>query len=692
MTMRGGSWTPTPLAALPPIEQLFTLLADNTTGQISARDLRDVLDEVLSLIFQSAAATTAFPANPKDGQRVYNKGDNTINIWNAATGAWIPVGGGVVSVQSIADLPTTNVKEGALGYVKDTKGLYVLRETAPGVLTWVPTTSVVTVLSTAGQTPGTNPPANPPAEGDLLLNIIDHSSWAYDGGAGQWYPLAHSPNVTVSHTGGQDPVTNPPAKPEIGDWYINDVDGFNWIYAVTDATTVPATMGWQPATPTTGHVYVADTSKVVPSNPTAAQTAFAFPLTAVLKEGDRFVNRTDHVSWVYAPDPKNAGALTWIELAAENAATLSTKAKEVPENPGAGETAYVWTVPPKVGDIFVNRVDGMTWARVKNPAPGGAAAIWEPLSSPEHGTATYITDTDPTAPFTAANNYGFGPAATVEPDPATLSPRVNDFWINSTTRDIGIFTGPAAPAPAVGGAVPGPLPPTGSTKFLGADSVQFFDSTATTAWPSPDPGAALLVDTATDRLVGFTNDGVAFSDLFANQQVFVDTTPGNTPLAGNPGEWLDPAQGDVFINRADGTVWIASYSGATLVWEPLPSGGSVVTVSGIPNAHPVAAAVPALPSAIVVLSPKAGDRFENTANSISFVFDGTNWVRSGPINWHTSRAVDWTKFDAAHNWGMVPYVADGSGTTPDQTIFTPQGGDIIWYAPGSGGTPEYLLP
>jgi len=244
----------------------------------------------------------------------------------------------------------------------------------------------VTELTALGQTPASNPPINP-SEGDMVVNSASGSSWVYDANTTAWLALARTPTVTISRTTGETPGANPPAiTSSVGDWYINAVDGTNWIYAVGGGGAAPGTAGWQPATPASGNVFLSDTAGEVPSSPTSKQTQFVFPTGTTLEEGDRFVNRTDHTNYVYAPDPASAGTLIWVKLPSDNSATVADTAGVVPENPRPGETTYVFTRPPKIGDIFVNRTDNQTWIRAANPS--GVGDIWESIS----GSRVHVTD------------------------------------------------------------------------------------------------------------------------------------------------------------------------------------------------------------------------------------------------------------------------------------------------------------
>ena len=73
-------------------------------------------------------------------------------------------------------------------------------------------------------------------------------------------------------------------------------------------------------------------------------------------------------------------------MAADNNATVVDTSGVVPDTPGPGETAFVFTRPPKIGDIFINRTDNLTWVRAADPA--GAGDIWEAIT----GSLVHVTD------------------------------------------------------------------------------------------------------------------------------------------------------------------------------------------------------------------------------------------------------------------------------------------------------------
>ena len=235
------------------------------------------------------------------------------------------------------------------------------------------TAATVTVNNVTGKTPTTNPPANPNV-GDVFVNTADRSEYIYVALDPDKLPTP-GPNwvqaagdvplvVSLSNSTGQNPTTNPPTlPPNVGDWWINEVDGTMWLYAIGGGAAVPPATGWQPMTPSSGNVYISDVASVVPSTPGTGETLFTFPLGTRLSEGDRFGNRVDHGNYVYAPDPAKANAFVWVKLPADNAATLSITPDEGPVSPAPpGGSTYAFTRPPKVGDIFLNLTSGTATA------------------------------------------------------------------------------------------------------------------------------------------------------------------------------------------------------------------------------------------------------------------------------------------------------------------------------------------
>jgi hypothetical protein len=219
---------------------------------------------------------------------------------------------------------------------------------------------------------GSMKPGYQPIAGDLFYNEPRRLLWVYAAdaqGFGGWRMVTYrAPVVVVDTTSGNTPSTSgipyPGGTPVHGDWFVNPTDGALWVYATGGGGAVPPLSGWQPMTPQTGNVYVTDTTGETPQT-------YQFPAGTTLKEGDRFVNRTDHTNYVYAEDPQNPGTNTWILLPTDSAAVLSVTAGDEPN------TYQHWPRPPRLGDIFVNRPDGLVWVRTSDPT--NQNPIWEML-------------------------------------------------------------------------------------------------------------------------------------------------------------------------------------------------------------------------------------------------------------------------------------------------------------------------
>lgn len=102
---------------------------------------------------------------------------------------------------------------------------------------------------------------------------------------------------------------------------------------------------------------------------------------------------------------------------------------------GIKQPADFYGKDAKRDDLVVNTVDHRTWAF--------DGTEWVIIAEPPEdtrGTVTYLTDTEPVAPFDAANNWGFGPTAAVQPDPSVLEPEPDDVWIDYRHLRTGVFT------------------------------------------------------------------------------------------------------------------------------------------------------------------------------------------------------------------------------------------------------------
>jgi hypothetical protein len=172
-------------------------------------------------------------------------------------------------------------------------------------------------------------------------------------------------------------------------------------------------------------------STVTVSTTTGQQPSAVWP-SAVPIEGDLVINRIDGLVWAYAQDPINPTLFVWEQLpTAAPTVTIAIVAGETPIlNPPAVSS---------IGDIYTNRPDGLMWIHAVDPT-NPALQVWEAIAPMARGTVTYMADTDPSAPFTLPNNWGFGGTAVVAPVPSVIEPMPNDVWFNHMTGNSGIFS------------------------------------------------------------------------------------------------------------------------------------------------------------------------------------------------------------------------------------------------------------
>ena len=113
-------------------------------------------------------------------------------------------------------------------------------------------------------------------------------------------------------------------------------------------------------------------------------------------------------------------------------ATHGEAAKRAAGDPPMAQGEYI-----DIGTIDA-RWDGTDWVVARTQAAPGE--IWEEVDVGARGTVTYVTDTCPPPRSRSANNWGFGVAATVEPDPVALEPEPGDVWIMQPNGHVGAFT------------------------------------------------------------------------------------------------------------------------------------------------------------------------------------------------------------------------------------------------------------
>ena len=504
--------------------------------------------------------------------------------------------------------------------------------------------------------------------------MTDGAVWlASDDGAGGGTVWTRAgtlePTVTISSTAGDNPGTTPPAGvPRVGDFYINETDDAVWIRAHDPAGSTNDI--WQPLSAAAGRVYVTDTTGDVPENPTAGQTQYAFPAGYTAAEGDRLVNRTDRISWVYGPDPSVPGAFIWIEIPTQNTAYLSTTPGEVPENPGAGQTPHTFVRPPRVGDVFVNRADQVGWVRVTDTASG--TDIWEPLPVPRQQvvTSTDVAGEDP-ATYTPA-----------------LTPEPGDVFVNVTDELSWI----AIDDPAnTGTTVWEPLR-TVATVVTSTDVAGEDPGTYTFVAP-PNPGD-IFVNRTDDRawiaVDDPSNQGTTVWQRTAipGPQFTVSQTAGETPTA--PGTTTMPTQtdpGDIFINHADGFAWIAvpDVAGTAVEWQLVGAPPEQITVSQTADETPTQPGTTVMPT-----TSRPGDVFINVPDRGTW----TAFDNAGTLDWQRA-SVEGPEFTVSQTAGETPSLP-GTTAMPTTTefgdIFINHADDFAWVAvPDAAGQVDWQL-
>ena len=307
MTMSGTTWTrtlalPSSGAALTPegvAEELMPWLADNSTGQISAKDMRNSFDLVISLFGASGVG-------PFDPTKTYKPNDLVSVMVGTPPNQVVQIFG------AIGTVPPSNAGPGTSGANPNWKPIVAPTvvgttstsgesPTAPGATPLPPAISgnifinnadnavwvhdgavwqripsglpTVTVSNSPGVVP-VNPSATQslhsfpasyvPAAGDLFINTNDEDHYVYDGTA--WHLLTSPPvQIAISRTAGDNPALQPPSwTPRVGDLYINDTDDAVWVWAMGGGASQYPNADWQPMTSAAGSAFVTDIPGDVP--------------------------------------------------------------------------------------------------------------------------------------------------------------------------------------------------------------------------------------------------------------------------------------------------------------------------------------------------------------------------------------------------------------------------------------------
>ena len=273
--------------------------------------------------------------------------------------------------------------------------------------------------STSGDVPGTGLPSGAtPVEGSLFVCIPDRISWVFDADLADWIQFTANTVVTVT----DDPnITSPAATTASeGDIVINRAIGLAWTWGIDPDPAVNA-YAWIPIVRPPGTVTITATAGEDFNTPNVFSAGY------VPQIGDRLINIPDANNWIFATNP-TSGQDEWVLLPnPPSDVTVTITAL-------AGDEPFAHTFPPtytaREGDSFYNTSDEALWLR--------EGATWVPVATGSGGSQTFITDTEPTAPFTAANRWGFGTTSNVEPDPVANEPEPGDFWI-MPTGTMGMF-------------------------------------------------------------------------------------------------------------------------------------------------------------------------------------------------------------------------------------------------------------
>ena len=346
MTMAGTTWTPTPLAQLPTNEFLFELLADNSAGLISAQDLRDVLDAVLSRVFtgnpfdpntnyvagQTAMVSTGTAPNLSFSLYVAKGPIPASAIPPGQPGAsnlWAPLAGGGSVTTGAADTrpPANTVRPGDL-YLSVTPAIL-----PTGALPTWPTLAVSdgTGWHDVGDVEIGTLAARPVAgrqagQRYFATNVGAGQLQIWDGTA--WLPASTTDStfggmiVATPVTSGQfSPLTLPPLDPNhpgrffISAYHFQIPPGFPYAPLIGENVSpgdwlvdTGTTWAHVPVSPTLATYTSSDKTSVTPLN-------YMPPLSPIA--GDLFINSKDNASWVFAPDPANPGKLAWLQISGE---------------------------------------------------------------------------------------------------------------------------------------------------------------------------------------------------------------------------------------------------------------------------------------------------------------------------------------------------------------------------------------
>ena len=442
---------------------------------------------------------------------------------------------------------------------------------------WQPvgTEPTVSVALAAGQDPTNFRFTGMPREGDILFNLPDKHTWIF--GPQGWQHVLTPPVDSVF--GGMLVVNAAPAHQ-------------------FEPDTLPTN---DPAFP--GTYYVAAEEVVIPATfPTASLRG------VTVRPGDWLVD--DGFNWV------------WIQMSQEPQVYTTTDV--------TGDTPATWVfgTSPINGDMFVNTTDHRHWVRMPDPSTP-AASLWVELTTPLPTVTTSTTA---------------GETPTTNP-PA--NPQERDWFVNLTDGLAWLAIDDPANAGTPLWQQISTLPPvvTSFTAGAGASVPAPDDDPNTHVFTDPPrPGDIYVVHNADGRsqtwiaIPGFGSYQPVFWQHTASlpPQYTLSQTSGETPTA--PGTATLPTQtdaGDIFINHADSTMWVAvpDAAGTAIEWQLVGSASEQFIVSQTSGETPILPGTATMPA-----TTNRGDVFVNHS-------DGLVWLAVPVFN--TGNAIEWQPLNQA---------------------------------------------
>lgn len=613
------------------------------------------------------APAAGAPANPRAGDIFVNTADN--RSWVYSGTAWTLLAPRTFTDATAGNTPTTAAVTGAggaLNGVTQNRGDTYLN-TADNLMwiwdggKWMPVSTPlpqVYIAETGGAAPATGaaalggPVPGAPVEGSVFYNTADQSWWIYGpdrtpgaaAGALAWQPMP----------AGVQPITR------TGDG-TNGLAGHVYYTYVVGPADIDATqgtgnvgtdphVGWVDAGEVPGHgVTTSTTGGTVPANPGNGETLFAWPAGYAPKVGDVFRNEADGKRWIYGPDPANAGQNAWLP-------DCCGCKPEVTTSTVAGATPSGGAVPPPPPPSWQDpRVVGYAFGRWASDFQGPEEQWFQNIPSTLASAPAWFQD--------AVNNH-FSEFRTF----VVLSHSGNWDSIAKITgaADFAALIAAARAqmlddenAQGNGLVWPGKNLSPKWTEFTnwvqhGSNDGQFFEKN----WTAGNPGTGnqavgveALYKTMRDETrlrvptLSTVPPTIDFKPLAAVFKSHLNDIGNLAGIAGNSGSSTEGNFLDSLIN-SPGPVTLSALvtairgAGGTVTeylnwsdWVPVTDAHAILAVSD-PGAGleegPVPVDIPPPPPPLGgANAPCENSVFVNTADHLSWIFDGTNWV---PMN------------------------------------------------------------